>query len=58
MVEKGGRWTTMRLDGETLWFSETGRRLRYAELPAGSAGKSRADRLIDLWARHRWLARR
>jgi hypothetical protein len=58
MVEKGGRWTTMRLDGESVWFSETGRRLRYAQLAAGSAEKARADRLIDEWARHRWLARR
>jgi Sulfatase len=58
MVEKGGRWTTMRIDGESVWFSETGRRLRYAQLAAGSADKARADRLIDEWARHRWLARR
>ena len=54
MVEKGGRWTTMKLDGESVWFSETGRRLRYRQLAMGSAEKARADRLIDEWARQRW----
>ncbi|MDT9599037.1 sulfatase-like hydrolase/transferase [Sphingosinicella rhizophila] len=56
MVEKGGRWTTMRIDSETMWFSESGRRPRYEELRPGSTEKGRADRLIDEWARQRWLA--
>lgn len=56
MVEKGERRTTMRVDSELIWFSESGRRLRYAELRDRSEEKSRADRLIDEWARQRWLA--
>lgn len=57
IVESGGVWTTLNLDTEELWFSDTGRRVRYRELPAGSAEKARADRLVDEWARQRWLAR-
>lgn len=56
MVERGGRWTTMRLGTELLWFSDTGRRVRYDQLPAGSPEWARADRLVDEWARQRWLA--
>ncbi|HEX9948420.1 MAG TPA: sulfatase-like hydrolase/transferase [Allosphingosinicella sp.] len=57
IVEAGGVWTTLNLETEELWFSDTGRRVRYRELPAGSAEKARADRLVDEWARQRWLAR-
>ena len=57
IVEAGGVWTTLSLDTEELWFSDTGRRVRYRELAAGSAEKARADRLVDEWARQRWLAR-
>ena len=56
MVERGARWTTMRVDTELVWFSDSGRRLRYAGLRRGSPEKARADRLIDEWARQRWLA--
>jgi phosphoglycerol transferase MdoB-like AlkP superfamily enzyme len=57
IVEAGGVWTTLNLDTEELWFSDSGRRVRYRELKAGSAEKARADRLVDEWARQRWLAR-
>jgi phosphoglycerol transferase MdoB-like AlkP superfamily enzyme len=56
MVEKGGVWTVMMLETEQVGFSDSGRSIRYADLPAGSAGRARADRLIDLWAKQRWLA--
>lgn len=58
IVEPGGRWTTLDLETEELWFSDSGRRMRYRTLAAGSADKARADRLVDEWARQRWLARR
>jgi phosphoglycerol transferase MdoB-like AlkP superfamily enzyme len=58
IVEAGGIWTTLNLETEELWFSDSGRRIRYRELPAGSPDKARADRLVDEWARQRWLARR
>jgi phosphoglycerol transferase MdoB-like AlkP superfamily enzyme len=57
IVEAGGVWTTLNLDTEELWFSDSGRRVRYRELAAGSAERARADRLVDEWARQRWLAR-
>jgi phosphoglycerol transferase MdoB-like AlkP superfamily enzyme len=58
IVEAGGVWTTLYLETEELWFSDTGRRTRYRELRAGSAEKARADRLIREWERQRWLGRR
>ena len=57
IVEPGAVWTTLNLETEELWFSDTGRRVRYRELASGSAEKQRADRLVDEWARQRWLAR-
>lgn len=54
MVEPGGVWTVMQIETEQVRFSETGRTARYADL-AGPE-KARADRLIDEWARQRWLA--
>ncbi|HLL30422.1 MAG TPA: sulfatase-like hydrolase/transferase, partial [Allosphingosinicella sp.] len=57
IVEPGGVWTTLNLETEELWFSDSGRRVRYRELAAGSPEKVRADRLVDEWARQRWLAR-
>jgi hypothetical protein len=56
-VEAGGVWTTLNLETEELWFSDSARRVRYRELAAGSPEKARADRLVDEWARQRWLAR-
>jgi hypothetical protein len=56
MVEKGGVWTVMMLEGEQVTFSDSGRSARYAALRAGSAERVRADRLIDQWARQRWIA--
>lgn len=58
MVEPGGRRTTLDLETEELGFGDTGRRVRYRDLAAGSADKARADRLVGEWARQRWLARR
>lgn len=58
IVEAGGVWTTLSLETEEVWFSDTGRRVRYRELAAGSAERRRADRLVDEWARQRWLGRK
>lgn len=58
IVEAGGVWTTLNLETEELWFSDSGRHVRYRGLKAGSPDKARADRLVDEWARQRWLARR
>ncbi|HEX8240932.1 MAG TPA: sulfatase-like hydrolase/transferase [Allosphingosinicella sp.] len=57
IVEAGGVWTTLNLETEEVWFSDSGRRLRYRALPAGSAERARADRLVQEWERQRWLAR-
>jgi phosphoglycerol transferase MdoB-like AlkP superfamily enzyme len=57
LVAKGPVWTTFQLETEEVWFSETGRRMRYSELRPGSAEKARADAVIDEWNRQRWLAR-
>ena len=54
IVAPGGVWTTMNLETEELWFSDSGRRLRYDE--AQGADKESADRLSTEWARQRWLA--
>lgn len=54
MVEQSGVWTVMQTETELVRFSEAGRSARYADL-AGPE-KARADRLIDEWARQRWLA--
>jgi hypothetical protein len=56
MVGKGGVWTVMMLESEQVSFSDGGRSARYADLRAGSAERGRADALIDLWARQRWIA--
>jgi phosphoglycerol transferase MdoB-like AlkP superfamily enzyme len=57
IVEAGEVWTTLNLETEEVWFSDSGRRIRYRELRAGSAEKARADRLVREWERQRWLAR-
>lgn len=57
MVEAGAVWTTLNLDTEEVSFSDSGRRARYRDLAAGSADRIRADRLVNEWARQRWLAR-
>jgi phosphoglycerol transferase MdoB-like AlkP superfamily enzyme len=51
----GGIWTVMMLETDEVSFSDTGRRARYPAL--NGAERRRADRLIDEWARQRWLAR-
>lgn len=58
IVEPGGVWTTLDLDTEEVAFSDTGRRARYRDLREGSAERARADRLVDEWARQRWLGRK
>jgi sulfatase-like protein len=55
IVERGGVWTVMTLETEEVQFSETGRTGRYGQLARDE--KARADRLIDEWARQRWLSR-
>ncbi|MFL6846474.1 MAG: sulfatase-like hydrolase/transferase [Allosphingosinicella sp.] len=57
LVAKGPVWTTFQLETEEVWFSETGRRVRYSELKPGSPEKARADAVIDEWNRQRWMAR-
>jgi hypothetical protein len=57
IVEPGEVWTTLNLETEEVWFSDSGRRVRYRELAPGSADRARADRLVNEWARQRWLAR-
>ena len=42
IVEAGGVWTTLNLETEELWFSDTGRRVRYRTLAAGLGGKGAA----------------
>jgi hypothetical protein len=54
-VERGGRWTTLNLGTREVWTSAGGRKIGYDALPAGSALKRRADRLIQVWAQERWL---
>ena len=56
MVGKGGIWTVMTLESEQVAFSDSGRAVRYADLDPGSAERRRADALLDLWARQRWIA--
>ena len=56
MVEGQGTWTTLMLETDELWFSDTGRRVRVGDLAVGSPEALRARRLTDLWARERWLA--
>ncbi len=56
MVERGGIWTTFQFETEELWFSDSGRRVRQADLVNGSLEKTRADQLFKEWARQRWLA--
>ncbi|HEX8573578.1 MAG TPA: sulfatase-like hydrolase/transferase [Allosphingosinicella sp.] len=57
MVEPGAVWTTLDLETEELRFGDSGARARYRDLKPGSERKARADRLVDEWARQRWLAR-
>ena len=55
IVEPGGRWTRFDLFREALWTHESQRWVPYRELDGG--GRARANRLIDSWARQRWLRR-
>lgn len=57
LVGAGERWTTFQLETEEVRFGESGRRVRYSDLEAGSLEKARADAVIDEWNRQRWLAR-
>lgn len=53
IVEPGGVFTTLALGTEEMWFSDSGRRARYGDL--NGADKARADRLVNEWARQRWM---
>ncbi len=53
IVEPGGIFTTLILDTEDVWFSDTGKRARYSGLTG--ADKLRADRLVTEWGRQRWM---
>lgn len=57
LVGAGQNWTTFQLETEEVWFSDSGRRVRYSDLKPGSAEKARADAVINEWNRQRWLAR-
>lgn len=57
MVERGAIWTSFQFETEELWFSDSGRRIRFPDLANGSPEKARAERLFEEWARQRWLAR-
>jgi hypothetical protein len=52
IVEPGGAFTTLILDTEDVWFSDSGKRARYSDLTG--AEKMRADRLVTEWGRQRW----
>jgi hypothetical protein len=54
-VDRQGRRIVFDFFQETFWDSATGRRMLYADLPAGSAERRAADGLINEWARQRWL---
>ena len=55
LVARGGDWIRFDLFREAVWTSRSGRWTPYANLSGGD--KSAADRLIDEWARQRWLQR-
>ncbi|MEA3011236.1 MAG: hypothetical protein QOJ91_2928 [Sphingomonadales bacterium] len=57
LVGAGQVWTTFQLETEEVWFSDSGRRVRYSDLKPGSVDKARADAVINEWNRQRWLAR-
>lgn len=52
MVDPGGVFTTLMLDTEEVWFSDTGKRIRYGALDG--AERARADRLVTEWGQRRW----
>lgn len=56
IVEAGGRFTVMKLETDEVSLSESRFRGPYSDLQPGSPERVRADRLIEEWARQRWLA--
>lgn len=52
IADAKGVFTTMSLDTEEVWFSDTKMKARYATLTG--AQKARADALITEWERQRW----
>lgn len=54
IVEADGHRTVMDIENEVVSFDGVER--RYADLAAGTPARRRADRLLDEWARQRWLA--
>lgn len=57
MVEAGGRWTVFDFDTGDVRVTGDRHAHAYAGLPAGSAMRTRADRLIRMWETARWRAR-
>lgn len=54
MAEAGGAMTALSLRDGRVFATAPPAAGRYAALAAGSALKQKADRLANLWARHRW----
>jgi hypothetical protein len=57
MVEPGGIWTWLDLQTEETWSSDGRERGFFRDLPAGNRLRARANRLVYLWARQRWIKR-
>jgi uncharacterized membrane protein len=55
MVDAAGHRTIFNLFEESVWSSASNRWTRYAALDAASPERRAADRLIQEWARQRWL---
>jgi hypothetical protein len=54
MTEAGGRMTTLSLRDGHVVSTAPAAAARYASLPPGSWLRTRADRVVGLWARARW----
>jgi hypothetical protein len=55
MAEPGGVVTTLDLQTEEVQSTDQAERGHYRHLPRGSPLKARADRLVALWERQRWM---
>jgi hypothetical protein len=56
MVEGQGIFTVMKMESEEVRIGDSGRPMRYAGLRPGTPERASADRLLNEWARQRWLA--
>lgn len=57
IVDEAGERTIFDLHRQSVWFSRSGRSVRYADLRAGSAARREADAVVAEWGRQRWLHR-